>query len=94
LTGAGGVIFADAGGGWWIDFRGESEVIMEGGDLREVKEIERAHLALRYAHKRIQRSERVFAPASSIERFGPMMVVIVLREGTYSSVLIDGSLRD
>jgi len=94
LTGAGGVIFADAGGGWWIDFPVESEVIMEGGDLRELKEIKMAHLALRYAHKRIQRSERFFALASSIERFGPMIAVIVLREGTHSFVLIDGTLRD
>ena len=47
LTGAGGVIFADAGGGWWIVFPVESEGIMDGGDLREVKEIEMAHLDLR-----------------------------------------------
>ena len=67
---------------------------MEGGHLREVKEIKMAHLALRYAHKRIQRYERVFALASSIECFGPMIAVIVLREGTHSFVLIDGYLRD
>jgi hypothetical protein len=67
---------------------------MDPGHLREVKEIEMAHLALRYAHKRIQRSERVFALASSIERFGPMIAVIVLRERTHSFVLIDGTLRD
>jgi len=52
LTGAGGVIFADVGGRWWIDFPVESEGIMEGGDLRELKEIGIARLALRYARKR------------------------------------------
>jgi hypothetical protein len=78
LTGAGGVISADAGGRWWIDFPVESEWIMEGGDLRELKEIGMAHLALRYAHK----------------RFGPVIAVIVLRERTHSFVLYDDDLRD
>ena len=78
LTGAGGVIFADAGGGWWIDFLVESEVMMDAGHLREVKEIEMAQLHLRYAHK----------------RFGPVIAVIVLRERTHSFVLYDDDLRD
>ncbi|MDI7262058.1 MAG: hypothetical protein QME90_19350, partial [Thermodesulfobacteriota bacterium] len=47
LRGGGGAIFADAGVGWWIDFPVETEVIMDSGHLREVKEIEIAHLALR-----------------------------------------------
>jgi hypothetical protein len=94
LIGAGGVIFADAGGGWWIDFPVESEVIMDGGHHREVKEIQMAHLALRYAHSRVQRSERVLGLASSIEGFGPMIAVIVLRVGTHPFVLIDGTLRE
>ena len=94
LTGAGGVIFADAGGVWWIDFLVESEMIMDGGGLRELKGIEMAHLALCYAPSRVQRSERGFGLASSIERFGPMIAVIVLRVGTHSFVLIDGYRRD
>ncbi|MDI7262059.1 MAG: ParB N-terminal domain-containing protein, partial [Thermodesulfobacteriota bacterium] len=42
---------------------------------------------------RIHRPERVFALASSIERFGQIIPVIVLREGTSSFVLIEGYLR-
>ena len=93
LTGAGGVIFVDAGVGWWIDLSVETEVIMDPGHLREVKEIEVAHLDLRYAHTRIQRPERVFALAISIERFGQILPVIVLREEINSFILIDGYLR-
>jgi len=93
LTGVGGVIFVDAGVGWWIDLSVETEVIMDTGHLREVKEIEVAHLDLRYAHTRIQRPERVFALAISIERFGQILPVIVLREEINSFILIDGYLR-
>ena len=66
---------------------------MDSGHLREVKEIEMAHLVLRFAHTRIQRPERVLAMASSIERFGQILPVIVLREGVNFFVLIDGYLR-
>jgi len=66
---------------------------MDAGHLREVKEIEIAQLHLRYAHTRIERPERVFALASSIERFGQILPVIVLKEGVNSFVLIDGYLR-
>jgi len=66
---------------------------MEPGQVREVKEVEIAHLELRYAHTRIQRPERVLALASSIERFGQILPVIVLRQGTGAFVLIDGYLR-
>jgi len=66
---------------------------MDSGHLREVKEIEIDHLQLRYAHTRIQRPERISSLASSIERFGQIMPVIVLREGVDSLVLIDGYLR-
>ena len=65
---------------------------MEGGHLREIKEIEIAQLHFRYAHTRIQRPERVFALASSIEHFGQILPVIVLREGN-SFVLLDGYQR-
>ena len=66
---------------------------MDHGHLREVKEIEIAHLQLRYAHTRIHRPERVSSLASSIERFGQIIPVIALREGMDSLVLIDGYLR-
>jgi ParB family transcriptional regulator, chromosome partitioning protein len=66
---------------------------MDPGYLREVKEIEIAHLQLRYAHTRIHRPERVSSLASSIERFGQIIPVIALREGMDSFVLIDGYLR-
>ena len=66
---------------------------MDHGHLREVKEIEIAHLQLRYAHTRFHRPERVSSLASSIERFGQIIPVIALREGMDSLVLIDGYLR-
>jgi len=66
---------------------------MDSRHLREVKEIEIAHLKLRYAHTRIHRPERVSSLASSIERFGQIIPVIALREGVDSLVLIDGYLR-
>ena len=66
---------------------------MDPGHLREVKEIEIAHLKLRYAHTRIHRPERVSSLASSMERFGQIIPVIALWEGVGSWVLIDGYLR-
>src|SRR4030042_3143831 len=66
---------------------------MDSGHLREVKEIEIAHLKLRYAHARIYRPERISSLASSIEGFGQIIPVIALREGMDSLVLIDGYLR-
>ncbi len=77
LTEAGGVIFADVKGTWSIDSPVESERGMNPGDLREVKEIEMARLHLRYAHTRIEWPQRVLALASSIERFGQILPVIV-----------------
>jgi ParB-like chromosome segregation protein Spo0J len=66
---------------------------MDPVHLREVREIEMAHLQLRYAHTRIERPEKVLALASSIERFGQILPVIVWREGDHCFVLIDGYLR-
>ena len=66
---------------------------MDSGGFREVKEIEIAQLYLRYAHTRIQRPERVLALANSIERFGQVLPVIVLRGEGNSFVLLDGYLR-
>ena len=93
LTEADGVIFVDVRDGWLIDSPVESERAMDPAHLREIKEIEMAHLHLRYAHTRIEWPQRVLALASSIERFGQILPVIVLREGTHSFVLIDGYLR-
>jgi ParB-like chromosome segregation protein Spo0J len=66
---------------------------MGSGDLREVKQIEIAQLDLRYEHTRLHLPERVFALASSMEHFGQISPVIVLRAGKTSFVLIDGYLR-
>lgn len=65
---------------------------MESGELREVKEIELTQLELRYAHTRIDRPEGVAALAGSIERFGQIIPVIVLRQEIHV-VLLDGYLR-
>jgi len=92
VTAAGGAIFVDVRGVSSIDLPVVSEGVMEAGDLREVKEIEIAQLHLRYTHTRIEWPQRVLALASSIERFGQILPVIVLREGN-SFVLIDGYLR-
>ena len=92
LTAAGGVIFADVRDRWSIDSPVVSERVMDPGDCREVREIEMAQLQLRYAHTRIEWPQRVLALASSLERFGQILPVIVLREGN-SFVLIDGYLR-
>jgi ParB-like chromosome segregation protein Spo0J len=93
LTAGRGVIFVDARGRWSIDSPVESEVVMDPGDRREVKEIEMAQLHLRYAHTRIEWPQRVLALASSIERFGQILPVIVLKEEGNSFVLLDGYLR-
>ncbi len=66
---------------------------MDPGHLREVKEIEIGQLHLRYGHTRIEWPQRVLALASSIERFGQILPVIVLREEGNCFVLIDGYLR-
>lgn len=94
LIGAGGVIFADAGGGWWIGFPVESEVIMNLGDHREVEESEIAHRVLRSAHTRIQRPEKVLAMVNSMERFRQRLPGIVLRKGIHFFVWIEGYRRD
>jgi len=68
-------------------------MVMDPGHLREVKEIEIAQLHLRYGHTRIEWPQRVLALASSIERFGQILPVIVLRGEGNSFVLLDGYLR-
>jgi len=66
---------------------------MDVGHVREIKEIEIGRLHLRYAHTRIQRVERVSSLISSMEHFGQILPVIVLREATETLVLIDGYQR-
>ena len=66
---------------------------MDVGHVREIKEIEIAQIDLRYAHTRIQRPERLCSLSGSIERFGQILPVIVLREATETLVLIDGYQR-
>jgi len=61
--------------------------------VREVKEIEIAHLVFRYAHTRIHRPEMVSSLAGSIEGCGQIIPVITLWEGPYCYVLLDGYLR-
>jgi ParB family chromosome partitioning protein len=63
------------------------------GPVREIKEIEMGRLELRYAHTRIQKVERVSSLIHSMERFGQVLPVIVLREATERLVLIDGYQR-
>jgi ParB-like chromosome segregation protein Spo0J len=67
-------------------------VIVESGALRKIKEIELAQLELRYAHTRIERPEGAAALAASIERFGQIIPVIVLKEEMHV-ILLDGYLR-
>lgn len=66
---------------------------MDSGYFREVKEIEIGQVQLRYAHTRMEWPEKVMALASSIERIGQILPVIVLREGGQGFVLLDGYLR-
>jgi ParB family chromosome partitioning protein len=85
-------IFVDARAGWSIDSPVGSEMNRERGELRTIKEIELTRLELRYAHTRIERPEGVAALAGSIERFGQIIPVIVLRQEIHV-VLLDGYLR-
>ena len=83
-----------AGVEWWNDFPDDTErVSWMVGPVREIKEIEIGRLDLRYAHTRIQRVEKVSFLVSSMERFGQILPVIVLREATERLVLIDGYQR-
>lgn len=57
----------------------------------EIREIEIAHLELRYAHTRVKRP--VSSLTDSIKRFGQMVPVVTVKEGEGCFVLIDGYLR-
>jgi ParB-like chromosome segregation protein Spo0J len=67
---------------------------LEGsGSIIEIREIEIAHIDLRYAHTRLQSPEMVSSLAASIESSSPITPVITVKEGDFSFVLIDGYLR-
>jgi len=59
----------------------------------EIREVEIAHIDLRYAHTRLQRPEMVSSLAASIENSSPLTPVITVKEGDFSFVLIDGYSR-
>lgn len=67
---------------------------LEGsGAIIEIREVEIAHIDLRYAHTRLQRPEMVSSLAASIENSSPISPVVTVKEGDFSFVLIDGYLR-
>jgi hypothetical protein len=66
---------------------------MDHGHIRELKQIEIAHLVFRYAHTRIHKPEMVCSLVSSIERWGQIIPVITLGEAPCCFVLLDGYLR-
>lgn len=57
----------------------------------EIREIEIAHLELRYAHTRVKRP--VSSLSDSIKRFGQVVPVVTVKESDVCFVLIDGYLR-
>lgn len=67
--------------------------IMEFFEAIVVKEIEIAHLNLRYGHTRIHRPEAVLSLARSVERFGQLSPVISVYESAVCYILLDGYLR-
>ncbi|MFH1082984.1 MAG: ParB/RepB/Spo0J family partition protein [Pseudomonadota bacterium] len=64
-----------------------------GGSIIEIREIEIAHIDLRYAHTRLQSTEMVCSLAACIENASAITPVITVKEGDFSFVLIDGYLR-
>lgn len=63
------------------------------GSIIEIREVEIAHIDLRYAHTRLQKPEMVSSFGVSIENSSPITPVITVREGDFSFVLIDGYSR-
>jgi ParB family chromosome partitioning protein len=67
---------------------------LEGsGSIIEIREIEIAHIDLRYAHTRLESTEMVSSLAASIENSSPITPVITVKEDDFSFILIDGYLR-
>ena len=76
-----GVIFVDTRVGYSIDSLVGSEVVMESGDLRQIKEIEIGQLHLRYAHTRIERPKESLRLAGSINlKYGEKPVYSIKKE--------------
>lgn len=67
--------------------------LMEFIEAIKVKEVEIAHLDLRYGHTRVRRGDMVSLLVNSIERCGQLTPVITVEQGPFSFVLIDGYLR-
>jgi len=67
--------------------------IMEFIETIKVKDVEIAHLDLRYGHTRVRRADMVSSLVNSIERCGQLTPVITVEQGSFSFVLIDGYLR-
>jgi ParB-like chromosome segregation protein Spo0J len=59
----------------------------------EIREVEIAHIDLRYAHTRLYRPEMVSSLAACIENSSLISPVSTVKEGDFSFVLIDGYLR-
>ncbi len=58
-----------------------------------VERVEIAHLVLRYKHTRLRASRAVLRMADSIERFGQIAPVLVVKGKDFRHILIDGYLR-
>jgi ParB family transcriptional regulator, chromosome partitioning protein len=71
---------------WLLGVRGMTE-------LTQVKTLEIAHLDLRYAHTRIRRPEAVLPLMRSLEKWGQLRPVSVVRPDSACHVLVDGYLR-
>jgi len=59
----------------------------------EIKSLEIAHLDLRYAHTRIRRPEALLPLMRSLEKWGQLRPVSVVRSESSCHVLVDGYLR-
>ncbi len=66
---------------------------MENGAVIAVEQIEIVHIDLRYEHTRIRASRAVLRMADSMERFGQITPVLVVKEKELCYILIDGYLR-
>ncbi len=66
---------------------------MENRAVIAVERVEIAHLILRYKHTRIRSSQAVLRMADSIERFGQIAPVLVVKGKDFRHILIDGYLR-
>ncbi|MCP4622044.1 MAG: ParB/RepB/Spo0J family partition protein, partial [bacterium] len=66
---------------------------MGNGNVVAIEKVEIAHIDFRYEHTRIRASRAVLRMADSMERFGQISPVLVVRENELGHILIDGYLR-